>query len=338
MRVLLIGGSGFIGQRVAARLRQRGHHVIVFHRGETTPLTDTQDQHIMGNRLEIDRHVEEIAAARPDAAIDFLPWNDNDTRRVIEALHGRVEHVVHLSSGDVYRAWGYFLRGACGEPVPLREDAPLREELYPYAGAQPGMETYDKILAEREILTAHFERGYPGCILRLPMVFGPGDRQHRLWDYVKRMMDKRPAILLGACQAAWLWQRGYVDDVALAIVLAAERAACAGQVYNVGSRTTLNVAAWVRRIGDALGWRGEIVTVPDGELPPHLRKPYTYQQHILFDTTKIRRELGYEELTDPDEAIRLAAEWQRDNPPTSYDMARFNYAAEDAVLKEAAGV
>jgi nucleoside-diphosphate-sugar epimerase len=39
--------------------------------------------------------------------------------------------------------------------------------------------------------------GLPGTVLRLPTVYGPGDYQHRLFEYLKRMDDGRPAILLG---------------------------------------------------------------------------------------------------------------------------------------------
>lgn len=336
MRVLLIGGSGFIGQRVIEWLRQRGHDIIIFHRGQTSTLPDREFERIRGNRLEIDRHIDAIEKARPDAAIDFLPWNDTDTRRVIDALNGRVERVVHLSSGDVYRAWGNFLSGRLSEPVPLAEDAPLRSQLYPYAGTQPGMEDYDKVLAERAILQAYYEEGYPGIIVRLPMVYGPGDPHHRTWEYVKRMLDGRPAILLGCCEAAWLWHRGYVEDVAFGIVLAAERDTCIGQVYNIGSRQTHTLAGWVRAIGDALGWKGNILLAPHPALPPHLQKPYNYQQHIVFETDKIRRELGYYELTDPDEALRLTVEWQRDHPPGREEAGRFDYEAEDRAIKEMA--
>lgn len=333
MRVLLIGGSGFIGRRVIDRLQQRGHDVIVFHRGQTGSLPDPHIARITGNRLEIDQHIKPIQQARPDAAIDFLPWNDQDTRRAIDALHGRVERVVHLSSGDVYNAWGIFLHGGPVEPVPLAEDAPLRSDRFPYAGTRPGMEDYDKTLAERAIFKAHFEEGYPGIILRLPMVYGPNDPQHRTWPIVKRILDGRQTILLSDCQATWLWQRGYVDDVAFAIVLATERANSVGQVYNVGSRRTHPTGAWIRAIGDVLGWEGEIRRLPRHHMPEHLATTYHYEQHILFSTTKIRRELGYYELIDAAEALRRTVEWQRDNPPPQVDATEFDYEAEDAALR-----
>jgi nucleoside-diphosphate-sugar epimerase len=333
VRVLLIGGSGFIGRKVTERLQQRGHHVIIFHRGQTGSLDDTPAERIIGNRLEIDQHRDQIKEYRPEAAIDFLPWSDTDTIRVIKALKGLVERVVHLSSGDVYRAWGNFLKGGFSEPVPLTEESPLREELYPYAGSRPGASDYDKILAERAILSAHLNEGYPGAILRLPMVYGPGDPQNRTWPYVKRMLDGRPNILLEDTQGAWLWQRGYVDNVAFGIALAAERQTAAGQIYNVGSPQTFSLAAWVQAIGAEMDWEGQVRLLERRNLPEHLHTSYNYQQHILYDTEKIRRELGYYEIVPTDVALRSTIDWQRDNLPAQMDESSFDYEAEDAALK-----
>jgi nucleoside-diphosphate-sugar epimerase len=57
-------------------------------------------------------------------------------------------------------------------------------------------------------------------VVRLPAVYGPGDKQHRLLPYVRRMDDERPAVLLTTDQAGWRWTRGYVVNVAAAIALA----------------------------------------------------------------------------------------------------------------------
>ncbi|HCJ33637.1 MAG TPA: NAD-dependent dehydratase, partial [Ktedonobacter sp.] len=47
----------------------------------------------------------------------------------------------------------------------------------------------------------------PGTILRLPMMYGPRDKQHRLFEYLKRMDDQRLAIILGEAYARWRWPR-----------------------------------------------------------------------------------------------------------------------------------
>ena len=70
---------------------------------------------------------------------------------------------------------------------------------------------------------------------------------------------------------------------------------------------------------------------PDEEVPPFLRMPGRLEQHWVVDTSRIRSELGYVEPVRRGEALRRTVEWERANPP-AIDPARFDYAAEDAVL------
>ena len=172
----------------------------------------------------------------------------------------------------------------------------------------------------------------PGTVLRLPAVYGPGDYQHRLFDYVKRMDDGRPAILLGEKMANWRWTHGYVEDVASAIALAVTDERAAGRVYNVGEAEPLPWAEWVREIGHAAGWNGEVVTVPEDRLPKHLDWELNTEQQWFVDTTRIRQELGYRETVPRQEALRRTVAWERTHPPEKVDPASFDYAAEDAAL------
>ena len=99
------------------------------------------------------------------------------------------------------------------------------------------------------------EAQLPGTVLRLPMVYGPGDyAQRRLLPYLKRMDDGRSAILLGKTMASWRWTKGYVENVAAAIALAVTNENAAGRIYNIGESKTRTEAAWVRAIGRAAGW------------------------------------------------------------------------------------
>jgi nucleoside-diphosphate-sugar epimerase len=172
----------------------------------------------------------------------------------------------------------------------------------------------------------------PGTVLRLPAVYGPGDYQHRLFEYVRRMDDGRPAILLGEGMASWRWTHGYVEDVASAIVLAVTDERAAGRVYNVGEADPLSWAEWVREIGRAAGWDGEVVAVPGDRLPEHLDWGLDTEQHWVADTTRIRQELGYREEIPREEALRRTVEWERAHPPRNADPVSFDYAAEDAAL------
>src|SRR5262249_23326497 len=160
-----------------------------------------------------------------------------DARGLVEAFRGLAARAVVVSSGDVYRAYGRFLGTEPGpaDPVPLAEDAPLREALFPYRASASGPEDlvfdYDKVLVERG---APAGRALPATVLRLPMVHGPGDPQHRLAAYLRRMEAGRRAIPLDEGLAGWRCTRGYVEDVAAAIALAVADQRAAGKVYNVG--------------------------------------------------------------------------------------------------------
>jgi nucleoside-diphosphate-sugar epimerase len=215
------------------------------------------------------------------------------------------------------------------DPVPLAEDASLRDHLYPYRGKVDHLHDYDKILVERIVMG---DPDLRGTVLRLPMVYGPRDYQHRLFPYLKRMDDGRPAIVLDENRARMRVTRGYVGDVAVASALAATDARASGRIYNVGEADPSSEAGWVRAIGEAAGWTGEILVVPHDQLPDTLRWGGDARQDLVVDTTRIRAELGYRESVPRTEALRATVVWERANPPTEVPPKMFDYAGEDAAL------
>ena len=343
MRVLVIGGTAFIGPHVVRQLVDGGHDVLVFHRGETEADLPPSVQHVRSPLANIPvlQFSDEVRQFMPDVVLHMMLMGEPDAHAVMNAFASGARRIVGISSCDVYRAFAR-LRGDGGplEAVPLGEDAPLRDQLYPYRGEEPRsaddphrfMDDYDKILAERVLMS---DPQLPGTILRLPMVCGPRDKQHRLFPYIKRMEDRRPAILLAETVARWRNARGYVENVAAAITLAVTDERAAGRVYNVAEQQAYAEAEWVQQIGEAVGWSGEIVTLPEADLPAHLATHWNPQQHLVIDSTRIRQELGYAEIVPADEALRRTVAWERANPP-QFDPADYDYAAEDVVLHAAA--
>jgi nucleoside-diphosphate-sugar epimerase len=78
---------------------------------------------------------------------------------------------------------------------------------------------------------------------------------------------------------------------------------------------------------------GGVVALPAVKLPPHLVLPIHFEQHIEYDTWRLRRELGYEEPVSEEEALDRTIAWERANPPASVDPAQFDYPAEDRALR-----
>jgi nucleoside-diphosphate-sugar epimerase len=219
--------------------------------------------------------------------------------------------------------------------TPIDEDAPLRSVLFPYRALARDEEdfkyNYDKIPVERAVMN---DADLHGTVLRLPAVYGPGDRQHRLFYYLKRMDDKRPFILLEEKKARWRWTRGYVENVADAIALAVTDERARNRIYNVGEADALSETEWVRSISRAAEWNGKVIAAPEDLLPEHLRDKTNYDQDLIMDTSRIRKELGYVEKVSRDTASSKTIDWERTNPPDDVNAAEFDYAAEDAVLEK----
>ena len=223
--------------------------------------------------------------------------------------------------------------------MPLTEESPLRTAKLPaYPPAQMKLlqqvfgwvdDAYDKITVERVVLG---DPAFPGTVLRLPMVYGPGDRLHRFHPILKRIDDCRRAILFEEAMANWRAPRGYVENVAAAIVLASLSEQAAGRTYNVVERPSFSELDWAREIASAISWTGEFVTLPKERMPAHLLQPGNAAQHWEADSTRIRSELGYEEPVPLEEAIRRTIAWERANPPGELNLYKFDYAAEDAAI------
>src|SRR5690606_22634881 len=183
---------------------------------------------------------------------------------------------------------------------------------------------YDKILVERVVLG---DPELPGTVVRLPMVYGERDRQHRYWPYLKRMDDERPWIVLSEGMASWRSHWGYVDNIADAIALAATDERAAGRIYNLGEPENPTTAEIIAEIAELTGWQGELIPVPDDQLDPG----FDTAQHLVADTTRFREELGYAERVPRPEALSRTIAWERANPPED-PLAGIDYEREDALV------
>jgi len=341
MRLVLIGGTGFIGPFVTRTLLDQGHEVALYHRGSTN-LSFPGVREILGDRRHLAASRAQFRDFAPDVVIDFILAGGRQAAATMDVFRGMAGRVIALSSGDVYRAAGILHGTEPGplQPVPLTEDSDLRthgqtyrrEVLEAIRQALPWLdEDYDKIPVERAIMS---DPQIAGTILRLPMVYGPGDMFHRLHPYLKRMNDGRPAILIQEDAAEWRGPRGYVENVAAGIALAATSPQAAGRIYNLAEPRSFSELEWVRHIGRGAAWSGQVLSVPLDLTPAHLKLPYNSAQHWIMSSARIREELGYAEPTLPDRAIASTIEWERANPPAGVDPKQFDYAAEDAALDQ----
>ena len=144
MRILVIGGTRFIGPSVVTELQELGHDVTLFHRGQTGTAAQGVTE-ILGDRRKLTEHTDELRKLQPDVVLDMIAVIEEDARQLAEVFTGYAKRIVLASSMDVYRAYGRLLGKEQGPPdeTPLTEESPLREKLYPYRGETLRLSQYD---------------------------------------------------------------------------------------------------------------------------------------------------------------------------------------------------
>ena len=323
MRVLILGGTRFIGRRIALDLMARGDEVTVVHRGETEPSELAGCEHVHASRSELASVAGELRVCRPDAVIDTRAMTEADALAVLPHLPDA--HLVLLSSIDVYRAYELLLAGEGGEPVPLTEESPVRSGRYPLRDLLPGREDYDKL----DVEPLYQARG--GTVLRLSTIYGEHDGQRREEFILRRVRAGRRRIPVGPGTA--LHTRCYVGDVAAAVLAGLDRpAAAAGQVFNVGDLASDTVLDHARRILSAAGHEASLVTVPEKLVPEDLESTRSTAQHFLVDSRKAATVLGWQPSA-PATTIPLSVRWHLAHPPSESDE---DFSPDDRALAAAA--
>jgi nucleoside-diphosphate-sugar epimerase len=342
MRILVIGGTRFMGPHIIRSLCAAGHEVSVFHRGQTRAALPGEVKEILGNRDCPSAYASDFRRLSPEVILDMFAMHEQHARDLMATFAGVAERVVVASSVDVFWSFGRVNKLAEGEvdPSPITENLRLHTKLYPFRGETPRpeddpefwLDDYEKILVERVVVN-HPELS--GTVLRLPAVYGPHDPRHRMFRYLKRMLDGREAILLDEREASWRLTHGYVENVADAITLAVTDTRASGRIYNVGEPFALSIAERIAQIAKAANWHGRIVTLPSERVPEKLRwKGLDPAQDIVVDTSRIRQELSYGEHIDQVEAFRRTIAWERDHFPEKIVLEWFDYAAEDKALSQ----
>jgi nucleoside-diphosphate-sugar epimerase len=287
MKILVLGGTRFIGPRVLRRLVGGGHDVTVFHRGEHNSALPAEVHSIRhpDAAMPIVRIPDCLRELAPDIVLHMVATGQADSAAARDAFAGVSGRMVVISSGDVYRAYGVFKRMEDGpeESGSLTEASPLRSVLFPYRTQfplDPIYRDYDKVLVEREIAA---DSRLPATILRLPKVYGAEDNGDLGTVYGFRGHPK------------WRWTHAYVENVGAAIALATADSRAAGKTYNVGEEVTPTVAE-------------RLSFLPDRPPIPQLLPEANFAQDIAFDTTRIRQDLGFQEEVAERDAMRQVAE------------------------------
>ncbi len=303
MRVLVIGGTRFIGRATVPELLRRGHEVTIFHRGKTPNPFGDQVTERLGDRL-VSESVRRALDGTPfDGVVDIAyAWDSRTGPRelgyVADSLARPPERYVYLSSVSVY-----------GDgPLPLTEES--RRD--PMLGAY----SEDKIAAEDFLFDAQRAGRFDVAILRPPYVHGPWNnipREAWFWD---RILAGRPVIVPDGGTTLFQWAAA--RDVAWALAESLENPAARGQAFNIAEAEPLTYSAFIDRLAKVADTPVEKAPVPRKRL--HELGGSQFGARMYFGATldaevdfsvsieKARRLLRFQP-TDPLDGLRDAYTW-----------------------------
>lgn len=311
MSIAIIGGTGFIGRAVAARVLARGQQPVVVARGEHKVALPDGAIFEAADRMDAQRLREIFRRHTVDTVIDIFALGMLNTSAVLEVMGEIGGRYLLLSSVDVYSNYGGLLRRETPpvQTAPAKEDDPLRGFRFPYRGnphrpkgvSAEVFEDYDKIVLEEAALG---DDRFQTTVIRAPMIFGPGDKQHRF----KWAIDAAKAggvAKLDQRASRWPNSYGYVDDVAEAMVMAAADPRAAGRTYNVGQNFVRSPIEWLLSFAVVMNRSLEVETVPPEQhgLLFERAEATDLNYPLTLDTSRIRDELGYTEPTPEREAL-----------------------------------
>ena len=315
--MLVLGGTGFVGQPLVRALAQLDDDVIAASRAGNGPKGVPLD------RRDVDSVRALVRERRIETVVDLLAYTEADTLPLLAALDGQIGRWVMASSCDVYRNYEGLHRKAQPESIlePLAEDSPLRELRHPYRAAprrdpmapDAWMDDYDKIPIETSVQGMACE----WTILRLPMVYGPGDRQRRFRWAIAPMLSKAPSLEAPSAWLDWTTTYGFIDNVAAAVALAAAHERAANAVFNVADEPVMAHGGWIDRFRSATGWTG--APEPTEAETPFARAISALDLSVPLDVSSQRlfADLGF-------------------NPPVAADAAAQLTVADEAARQEAA--
>jgi len=305
MKVLVCGGTGWVGHHIVEALLAEGHEPTVLCRGRDKRFSAPGGVQII-NADKNDRQALASAAGDVEfeAVVDSVP-TPASVENCVHLFNGRIRHYVQCSSTGVY--------------VPLQR-TPANEE---HAWREPtGVNFMNKVKVDLLALRHHEESGFPATIVRPTNIIGAGLIPIDVWGarragFWRRLNASLPIAIPDHGSA--LLQPCHVKDVAKPFALALGRDEAAGRIYNVSAAYSITLDRYVEVCRDILGSKSRLSHVPaDTLVELHEGTGLVSASglrflclHMCFDIARVRT-LGYSPSFTPEEGVEDAIRWMRD--------------------------
>ncbi len=305
MRVLFIGGTGFISTAVSRLAVERGMELYLLNRGkrgvDSGMAAPVGSKSIVADVHDVGELRRAIGGMEFDVVVDWIAYKPEDVERDIAVFGGRTKQFVFISSASAYqKPPGHYL---------ITESTPLANPHWQYSR--------DKIACEERLLKAWREEGFPVTIVRPSLTYDPnfpiaigGGGRYTLAD---RLIKGKPIIVHG--DGSSLWVVTHAEDFGRGFLgpLGNERAL--GHAFHITSDEVLTWDQIYRMIAEALGVEAKLVHIASdfiAEVAPEMAGGLLGDKtwSAVFDNSKIKAWVpGWQAVIPFREGIRRTLAW-----------------------------
>ncbi|MFM7423527.1 MAG: NAD-dependent epimerase/dehydratase family protein [Elainella sp.] len=307
MRILVMGGTRFIGVYLTRLLTAQEHDVVLFNRGNRPAPLGIEKQ-IQGDRTDPEQLKASLADEEFDAIFDNNGRELADTQPLVELFGDKVKHFVYVSSAGVYLK---------SDQMPHREGDPV----------DPNSRHKGKFATEAYLQS----QGVPFTAIRPVYIYGPQNYNDLEAWFFDRIVRDRPIPIPG--NGLHITQFGHVKDLAQAMLNVLGNPRAVGQIYNLSGDRYVTFNGLALACAEAAGKSPDqikLVHYDPKQIDLGKRKAFPIRvQHFFADITKAQKDLYWRPEYDLVSGLRDSFE---DYLATGRDQAAVDFAADDQIL------
>ncbi|MEL6158402.1 MAG: NAD-dependent epimerase/dehydratase family protein [Cyanobacteria bacterium J06554_11] len=310
MRVLVIGGTRFIGIYLTRQLVEQGHAVTLLNRGNHPAPVDGVET-IVCDRTNPDALRSALSGQSFDAIFDNNGRELAHTQPLVDLYKGKLQHFVYVSSAGVY---------AKSDQMPHKEG----DAVDPNSRHKGKFHTEDYLK----------EQGLPFTSIRPVYIYGPQNYNPLEKWFFDRLVRDRPIPIPGSGMA--LTHLGHCQDLAAAMVSVLGNSKAVGQIYNISGEKAVTFDGLARGCAIATGKDPSAITIVHYE-PSDFdfgkKKAFPMRvQHFFADISKAKAELNWQPQFSLIEGLKDS--YQSDYMVNGLDKADVSFSLDDQILSQ----
>ncbi|MGL5195314.1 MAG: NAD-dependent epimerase/dehydratase family protein [Chroococcales cyanobacterium] len=307
MRILIMGGTRFIGVYLTKILVEQGHSVVLFNRGNKPAPVEGVEQ-IHGDRTDESQLKEKLASEEFDAIFDNNGRELSDTKPLADLFKGKVKQFVYMSSAGVY----------------LKSDQmPHREE--------DAVDPKSRHKGKNDTETYLSQQGLPFTSIRPTYIYGPQNYNPLEGWFFDRIVRDRPIPIPG--NGFHITQLGHCYDLANAMAAVLGNETAIGQIYNISGDRYVTFDGLARACAEAVGKSDvKLIHYDPKQFDFGKRKAFPMRvQHFFADVSKAMQDLNWQPKFDLVSGLKDS--FQNDYLANGADKAEIDFSVDDEIIK-----